>query len=181
MEKGSKVQHIDANTFQNLMELKYFDFSLNTIKYIGESAFLNCPLINTNIGNAVQRVERYAFNGAFCPEVTHLTLPASLRQIDEYAFCYLSIAYGASLQIGSDSAYSYLDFSRSYASDASGIPVFFWQNQAQMFATIVFFSKFYDSPTTKITHSGTGKVFEVEECFRGDNYNASFTINKEGV
>ena len=50
-----------------------------------------------------------------------------------------------------------------------------------MFATIVFFSKFYDSPTTKITHSGTGKVFEVEECFRGDNYNASFTINKEGV
>ena len=181
MEKGSKVQHIDANTFQNLMELKYFDFSLNTIQYIGESAFLNCPLINTNIGNAVQRVERYAFNGAFCPEVTHLTLPASLRQIDEYAFCYLSIAYGASLQIGSDSAYSYLDFSRSYASDASGIPVFFWQNQAQMFATIVFFSKFYDSPTTKITHSGTGKVFEVEECFRGDNYNASFTINKEGV
>lgn len=178
VERNSTLRHIDSYSFTNLLNLKYFDFSTNTVQLIGEEAFFNCPLTNTNIGTAVQRVMRYAFNGAFCPEVTSLTLPASLIQIDDSAFSYLMTAYGASLQIGDENNYSALNLGMSYFGSSSDIPKLFWQNEGQMFSTIIFFSKFYDKESVV---SIDGVQFKVEECFMGDNYNASFTINKEGA
>ena len=177
IERNNEIRHIGSWAFTNL-NLKYFDFSHNKIQLIGEAAFNNCPLINTNMGTALQRVMPKAFNGAFCEQVNNLTLPASLRQVDEFAFSYLSTAYGASLQIGDSNNYSNWDPTKSYFNSSDDIPNLFWQNEAQMFSTIIIFSKLWDS-SSKLTLSG--KQFSIEDCFRGDNYNASFTITKGDI
>lgn len=178
IEKNNDIRLVNTSAFQGLSNLKYFDFSHNKIQYICETAFQGCPLINDNIGNAVLRVGPKAFNMAFCDAVTNFSLPASIREIDEQAFLYMRMHYGASLQIGSDNNYSNWDPLKSYYSSSGNIPQLFWQNEANMFSTIIIYSKLYDD---KSQFTLSGRTFDIKECFMGDNFNASFTIVKEDI
>lgn len=181
IEKKSNILHIANSAFQNLMKLKYFDFSQNTIQHIGQQAFYRCPLINTSISTSVKRIGAEAFRVAFCSDVKILELPASIQQIDEGAFAYLQTGTKATLQIGNEIEFSNLKLENSYFSNASSDPNIFWQNEANVFGIITWYSKYYDKDS-KIKCRYLTQERNVTEFF-GSLYgvNDSFTIVREGT
>lgn len=181
IEKKSNILHIANSAFSNLMKLKYFDFSQNTIQYIGQQAFFRCPLINTSISTSTKRIGAEAFRVAFCPDVKLLELPASIQQIDEGAFAYLQTGAKATLQIGNENEFSGLKLEDSYFSNASSEPNIFWQNETNVFGIITWYSKYYDKDS-KIKCRYLTQERNVTDFF-GSLYgiNDSFTIIREGT
>ena len=77
---GNSVTEIGSNAFQRtlLTEVTLPD----SIKTIGEYAFDNVNLTHLDLGEGVEKISRYAFSGSY----TELTIPRSLKSVDNLAF-----------------------------------------------------------------------------------------------
>lgn len=71
------------NGFENLLALSFPD----SLKFIGESAFANCPLLSQlQIGNGVEIIGNNAFRGCSRLESAGVRIPESVKNIGTYAF-----------------------------------------------------------------------------------------------
>lgn len=121
--KGHKITHIFTEADSQLLEIgrwafasndiEYFDFSANTVRFIGASAFKFCQkLHNVSLSSNIFYIGDAAFNGSMCNKVTSLVIPGSVHSIGSVGFCYLKVAPGCNLTIGSQEEPSRLNLRR---------------------------------------------------------------------
>lgn len=108
MANNSKVCKINANTFQDLATLQYFDFSQKNIRHIGTLAFANCSLneqciASLGLSSNLLTVEEKGFNNAFkTSRYTTLKIPASVQTAGKLSFAYQNkFVGGGQIEIGS--------------------------------------------------------------------------------
>lgn len=151
--------------FVDQTNLKYFDFSGNTIRYIGPQSFRRCTGLEiNNLGDenstALVYIGQQAFSGALNNNVDNFFIPSSVTGIDTGGLNYLDINAGAILQIGTANYLSELNLLPPFSPASSpSINTFtrFAQNQGNKLGSIVFYSKVYGALDNIVVNNLTVK------------------------
>ena len=161
-EKGSAIREIMASAFTNNTILQYFDFSPNTIRFIGQNAFHGCTALDPNnflLSDQLWYIGAYAFLQAFkatgSPVV--LKIPGSVVAVHEYGFANLHISEGSTLQVGSAENYSNINLALPNLSN-DYISKFVSNGEI---TTYIFYSNLYSSAAEFIG----GSIYQVQNAF----------------
>lgn len=187
-EQGSSLFEIQANAFAFLTSLKYFDFSQNTVRYVGQYAFQGCENLDASLNSQNESqfqlsseiffIGEYGFQNALrSTTVTEITLPSKLVLIGTLGFAYQNVIEGSTLRIGSETQPSDLQLLDPNVTTNTFTISKFLQNDGYRYKNIYFFSKRYESVDDEIANG-----VKVQDAFFGgyaENYpNTTITVQK---
>ena len=191
-QQGSKLYEISASAFYGLTTLKYFDFSQNTVRYVGPYAFQACSNIEAKLTSQnisqfqlsknIFFIGAYAFSNALASaSVTTLEIPSSVIFIGEQGFAYQNTPTGTTLYIGTEDEPSKLQLLDPNVSTNLTTISKFEQNYGYHYGNIYFYSVNYDSANDVIS----GDII-VQDAFFGSGGqeaypNTTISVDPKGV
>ena len=166
LEKNSHLYRIGSDCFRAIKTLVYFDF-IPSIKVLGARAFNNCSNIDLKyfqLNEGLEIIEENCFRGALgannqLTDSQVLKIPASIKEIRDSGFRYLTIPSGLTLEIGTAENNSPLDLSKVNLSNNE--VYLFNQNAGNRFAAVNFYSQRYNSADDYVV----GELIQVKNYF----------------
>ena len=160
-----------SGDYETRSTIKYFDFANSSLRTIENQAFQGCDLDAELLELDSLTDLFYVGDGAFNAGITFnnpttLILPSSLQCVKQGAFTYLTGSSGtmnqSTFQIGTQTKPSKLDLALLTTAEDQ-FPRF--EQNPPGFASIIFYSDLYNSPTDSVIMNNGGLVMTVNQAF----------------